>query len=399
MRLNTRFDNMLLTLLISIELLLELCFLYYYYNVLSDSVYDEDYQDPNLVPGHLLLPKEFTGGGISGAMAGGFAASMVAQPKPTEPPPKVNIQVPQMAAPVLPYGAPKPVNLAALKPQQGSLPGGEIPKIDESANTECPADIHLVPNERIPLTKNTKFLLPIVKWGPNNQILGFYEAMHLSNYLGTKLVLPPFYFHESDFKRNKELQTVIGEIRVNAEGIDNLVNMNDYVEHCGDQPEAVLLATDVLSGSLPGRILKFQEVTGQRVIYKPQGTKFYKFYDNIAQFPRVEEIQKRYAEGDNFVRQTWRETFKNAANDYKCLMFVLPFRTIIKPPRELWAAQPAYEYSPIVKEIANSFIEKFGGNIKLGAHWRYNKGEETIKIFFLWGFVLLQKKYPRKSIR
>lgn len=356
MRLNSRFDNMLLTMLISTELLIETVLFYTcYYRAISAEAVVPIKRNP-------MMGRSLADIGLANmqARAAQEAAALALPTEYSSSSYQQNVAIPgvNQLAPIAPL---------AIQ----NLPATSAPPDSDT----CPREIRLLPDGRVPLSDRTKFLLPIVKWGPNNQILGFYEAMHLSNFLGTKLVLPPFYFHESDFKRNKELESVIGEIRVNAEGIDNLVTLNDYKQYCGEKPEAVLLATDVLSGSLPGRILKFQELAGMKIVHKPKGSKFYTFYDDIAQYPRIEEIQKRYAEGDNFVRQTWRETFRYAAQDNRCLMFVLPFRTIIKPPREIWSPAPAYEYSPIVKEVAESFIKAFGGNIKTGAHWRYNKGD------------------------
>lgn len=238
--------------------------------------------------------------------------------------------------------------------------------------TECPMHINFLQDKpEGELSKNDRFLLPIVKWGPNNQILGFYEAMHLSNFLNAKLVLPPFFFHESDHNRNRDLDTVAGEIRINSEQIKNLVTLADYKKFCGKTAEAVLLATDVLSGSLPGRINYFQDVTGIEILENRKA----KFQSQIKQYPNISEIQSRYKEGDNFVRDTWQLTFKKAIDEgNKCMIFVLPFRTILRPAHNLLSNKEAYQYSPIVAKIAQDFIQK-SGQIDVGAHWRYNKGD------------------------
>ncbi|CBY12055.1 unnamed protein product [Oikopleura dioica] len=38
-----------------------------------------------------------------------------------------------------------------------------------------------------------KILVPLLVWGPNNQIQGFRESLYIANALGRKLVAPPFF--------------------------------------------------------------------------------------------------------------------------------------------------------------------------------------------------------------
>ena len=78
--------------------------------------------------------------------------------------------------------------------------GCEVETFMKSENVSCDTELSkLSDNGSI----NGSFLLPILKWGPNNQVIGFYEAMHMANALNRKLVLPPFFFHEGDLCHNK----------------------------------------------------------------------------------------------------------------------------------------------------------------------------------------------------
>lgn len=344
LRLNARFDNMLLPLLIVFELLLEFVALYYFINQYL-------HLNINLFPAKILLgPKfgKFSSGSAFGSLKSRDHIKLIANPDDSKP---------------------RVSSFVNLPPKSDK---NNIPKnVEESP--QCPMKLNMLQDDK-GLLPDTKFLLPIVKWGPNNQILGFYEAMHLSNYLGTKLVLPPFFFHESDHKRNTQRKTVPGEIRVNTENIPNIVTLEDYKTHCGSSADAVLLATDVLSGSLPTRINFFQEVTGIRIMHLNEKKRL-EFLPEIMQYPNITEIKKRYGDGDSFVRDGWKDIFKPVPEKHKCIIFVLPFRTIIKPPRILFNKNEAYEYSPVVKQITNDIITNLGGNIDLGVHWRYNKGD------------------------
>ncbi|CBY15212.1 unnamed protein product [Oikopleura dioica] len=53
--------------------------------------------------------------------------------------------------------------------------------------------------EKIPFDQLTyekeKFVVPILIFGPNNQIQGFRESLFIAETLGRKLILPPFFEH------------------------------------------------------------------------------------------------------------------------------------------------------------------------------------------------------------
>jgi len=42
------------------------------------------------------------------------------------------------------------------------------------------------------------FLIPILEWGPNNQLRGFMESIYIAIQLNRTLIVPPFFKHHSD---------------------------------------------------------------------------------------------------------------------------------------------------------------------------------------------------------
>merc|ERR1712110_952940 len=79
-----------------------------------------------------------------------------------------------------------------------SLQQNDEPSFDEQAKASCP-DVpqpdwtkEITPKYPQPADR---FLLPILSWGPNNQITGLAESMMLARHLNRTLVVPPFYRH------------------------------------------------------------------------------------------------------------------------------------------------------------------------------------------------------------
>ena len=52
-------------------------------------------------------------------------------------------------------------------------------------------------NPIMPLDPN-KFIMPVLPYGPNNQLRGFRETIILAIKLNRTVVMPPFYKHRSD---------------------------------------------------------------------------------------------------------------------------------------------------------------------------------------------------------
>ena len=57
----------------------------------------------------------------------------------------------------------------------------------------------------------SKFLMPVLPYGPNNQLRGFRETIILAIKLNRTVVMPPFYKHRSDPSPG-EISTGLGKI-------------------------------------------------------------------------------------------------------------------------------------------------------------------------------------------
>lgn len=238
---------------------------------------------------------------------------------------------------------------------------------------ECPVDIGVYDSKSKSLPRDTKFVFPILKWGPNNQILGFYEAMHLANYLNRSIVLPVFHLHDTDRASNASYQydAVPGELRVNAPAIPNLVTMGDFNHFCHHEVSAVYLPTDVFNSGIFGRIIAWEKMTNISILDPEK--KYRGFKNHIIQYPPIKEIRAHGDEGDNFIRKNWTEIFKHSHE--RCAVFALPYRLVTKIPK--WAQindKNVYDYPKIIRSIKKEFAAKFIG-IKLGVHWRWSRSD------------------------
>ena len=71
-------------------------------------------------------------------------------------------------------------------------------KEDDLVMEKC--NIQNPPSGKRPIyeTRNDRFLIPLIAWGPNNQLRGFREAAILAVKLNRTLCIPPFFKHHSD---------------------------------------------------------------------------------------------------------------------------------------------------------------------------------------------------------
>ena len=145
----------------------------------------------------------------------------------------------------------------------------------------------------------------VFKWGPNNQMMGFYEALSVAKSTGRKLVLPPFFFHEKTQTHSKPF--VPGELRVNVEAIPELVTLHEYTVHCGSRVDAAFMAIekDVFSkdskdrsGVMIQRVRLFQQVTGIQLL----DNRTLNVRDDVETFPN------RFTQD---VRSNWRGYSRN----------------------------------------------------------------------------------------
>lgn len=263
----------------------------------------------------------------------------------------------------------------------------------ENSATQCPLSLETLQSaesRNIPLNDNDVFILSVGKWGPNNQVQGFHETLFAATYINARIVLPPFYFHETDHDRGTNVSFVPGELRANTLGIPNLVSLEDYKKHCGDTPQAVILGSDVTAGSLATRMYNFQRATGVKIL---SGRTFMK---DIEVYPPLSIIKSSQPTmGLNYVREQWPEIFSSVAEKHKCICFLQPFNTLNKNyiakqmknrgrPADLNIPAAAYDFAKIIRQIRDQFVQHYG-KIGVGAHWRYNKGDWSNRCKENWG--------------
>lgn len=264
----------------------------------------------------------------------------------------------------------------------------------------CPITYTKLENTPVEQIPDRPFLLPILKWGPNNQISGLYEALFAVNQFNLNLALPPFHFHQvtnqfHNFTDGKLHNFVPPEIYISHQSGSNNKNIftfEDFKNKCGSNPDAVILASDPLFNTLKNRIFEFQRITGIEILSRDWANttnsnskhKVVRLDPNIAVYPGLGLMrQPDKKQGIHFVTTHWEEIFQRALeNGHQCILFVLPFRIVHY--QDLY--QQIYEnaslghrvlkFSPLISEIGEKFFaEKLKSRLSLGLHWRYNQGD------------------------
>ena len=231
---------------------------------------------------------------------------------------------------------------------------------------------------QVRLDSSSKFLLPIVKWGPNNQLIGFFESIQLSSFLDRKIVAPYWNKHQSDNQSHLDKKvSVPSQIRINEMHIPNLVTLDDYKTFCGSSADAVFIPTDIFDSNLQHKVREWEQNTGIKILTKNGNN----FIDEIVQFPSLDEI--RFAaknKSDNcgdtscLVKNNWQNIFAKA-DDKKCVIFIMPFRSISNVPHfKRVTKSEVFDFSPMIRELHYEFTSIYT-DIKLGVHWRFNRND------------------------
>ena len=201
--------------------------------------------------------------------------------------------------------------------------------------------------------KKTKFLLPILKWGPTNQVYGFFESAQLAHILGRVLVVPPMFQHGSvrgryldDINVPVGLRTNLGVISRNQP----TVSLETYKKYCPETRTAFL--TRAIAPNMMERIYQFQDATNF----------------TFKHFERLEKI------GPVGERNDWAPYMDNPD---KCVVYVLPYRSIIRPDNDILTAE-AVAMPEYIHNLRKEFTTDQGTtnhHIDYTFHWRYNKGD------------------------
>lgn len=259
----------------------------------------------------------------------------------------------------------------------------------------------------------TKFLLPILKLGPNEQVFGLYESLLLAHYMNRKLVLPPFYFHGSDNQHALRRRTVPAELRINVFEMSNVVPFSQYKQYCKSSPDVIFQATNVFFEGLgvkTSRIIDFERSTQNKILSKTNsGRSFLSSivkvpdfeidkltinnhqysltgrHENVNQNPEIAGKKTKLTLNDveDFIKRDWKNIFnpENEENSGKCGIFLLPSKTIQNPPQNmLHAVHPkmVFDFSPEIKEATDKFMSTIK-YLTVGVHWRYNNNDFNSK--------------------
>ena len=251
------------------------------------------------------------------------------------------------------------------------------------SSNSCPLNLKPFkthPNLAKSLSEKSRFLIPILKWGPNNQILGFYESYHLAKFLKINLVLPPFYFHRTDNANklhNLNESYVPGELRVNSQETfleDILVDLEHFKKYCGSEVTAAFLINEfTASKPLRVNVYDFENITGIRIMNGG-----IQMDEKIDQYPKISDIHENNKSGQlndlTYAKSKYKELFNKAIEQdgHKCIAFMFPFHFLI--PRVPMDG----EFSPVVSNLAEQFIKNVlpdihGERLIIGVHWRYNE--------------------------
>jgi hypothetical protein len=116
-------------------------------------------------------------------------------------------------------------------------------------------------------TRPDKFLIPLIAWGPNNQLRGFREAAILAVKLNRTLCIPPFFKHHSDLtlQTKNGISYLPAEVRLDLESVRHLVSTcetSEIAKKCKSKIDAVYMAREICSGHIKNRIESFRNASG-----------------------------------------------------------------------------------------------------------------------------------------
>lgn len=199
-----------------------------------------------------------------------------------------------------------------------------------------------IPELNLPTTElqNEKFLLPKLKWGPTNQVLGMLEAIQFAQSSNRTLIIPPMFRHFTEHSNHSSM-------------IDMNVRMD--VEAIARQWPAIHPASisDICSNGIE-KIINFE-------------TKIH--YGQYS-----EEFMARFnISTDTPVRTLSFKKTKFIATDYEdseqCVVLLRPYRNV---PITTVFEKDVYDIPKYIKEMVSTIFTK---NIDLAIHYRFDHGD------------------------
>jgi len=222
---------------------------------------------------------------------------------------------------------------------------------------------------------NEKILVPLLVWGPNNQIQGFRESIYIANALGRKLVAPPFF---PNWNHVADGSPVIHPWnRIDTQLLSNnydIVSPQKIVDLCGSS-----ISQKFSSGIInhnPNRYTIFKKYLG----LDTWSNAFSRFPEIETLSPEEENSPLSNAIDKNYLNSIYK-------SDEKCVVFEYPWNSI--PAYDIFVQLKSQEmneeYKKIVDIIKNTkrpayirrAAQKFKNEILAGRkfaamHWRYD---------------------------
>ena len=93
-------------------------------------------------------------------------------------------------------------------------------------------------------TDQTKFLIPLLPWGPVEQMRGFREALLMSMYLNRTICVPPFWKEKTEQGVKSLGDGLPGAARFDLEELGKIIKFcpTEMIKsHCGDSFQSLML--------------------------------------------------------------------------------------------------------------------------------------------------------------
>lgn len=241
-------------------------------------------------------------------------------------------------------------------------------------------------------TRRDKFLIPLIAWGPNNQLRGFRESAILAVKLNRTLCIPPFFKHHSDSTSSAKggNDMLPAEVRIDLEKIRKLLptcETSEIQANCGARIHSIFMARDICSAHLTQRAETFRESTG--VI--PFMDEKCKPKDGIPIFPQP--LNSKNYNNLPFNEKKLQELYDD--NDATCAIWLFPyiqFQDFTLNIFSSWAgnARPSERDNndllenvvshtsrpPFIRNLVDKFFTKYlDGKKYLAVHYRFDTND------------------------
>lgn len=219
----------------------------------------------------------------------------------------------------------------------------------------------------IPLykTSTTRYIMPVLIWGPMNQVEGLRETIALAIRLNRTIVIPPMYRHFTD--PNGPNGIVDPEIRIDIPSVRKLISTVSYKSLPATlKPDNILIARSLgledehitsgtISGSRASRLRRFETATGFEIAnWKNDHDISSEKYFNYPIIPSNSSLESEIR--FEFETTDWNQIFGNNGA-FSVLLF--PYLTArFKPEQDV--GRDIMKFTPRPKfltSMANDFIQ------------------------------------------